>query len=96
MTQCWLMASMHMHINKLPFRCGWQSYVLPIGFLLEQHGITPCWKADFANVVGISSLQGQLIGQGEDDEDTSDRESENESDLDDEEDIRNSFSFKDI
>jgi hypothetical protein len=64
------------------------SHWLPV---LEQEGITPCRKADFVNE------QGQQLGQDEqhDDEDITDRDSENESELDDEEDIIESFMFED-
>ena len=70
------------------------SHWLPV---LEQHGITPCWKDDWADVVGISPMEGQQTGDDKqlEDDDTSDGESENESDLEDEEDIIDSFVFED-
>jgi hypothetical protein len=70
-------------------RCA--SHWLPV---LEQHGISPSWKADFVDKVGISMMQDKVIGQQLEDSDD-DRESENESDLDDEENIINSFAFED-
>jgi hypothetical protein len=65
--------------------------------VLEQYGITPSWKADFPDVLGISPMEGQLIEQDQqlEEEDSSDRESDNESELDNEEDIINSFAFED-
>jgi hypothetical protein len=67
----------------LAHRCA--SHWLPV---LEEHGIMPCWKGDYEVEV---SAQGQ---QSEDD-DISDRESDDESELEDEEDIIDSFAFED-
>jgi hypothetical protein len=75
--------------TRMAERCA--DHWLPV---LEKRGITPSWKADFANKAGIDT-EG-LIGQGEqlEDDDISDRESEYESELEDEEDIINSFAFE--
>jgi hypothetical protein len=78
--------------TRLAERCA--SHWLPV---LEQHGIMPSWKDDFADKVGMFTGHDQEIGpnqEGEDDE-NSDRESENESDLENEEDIIDSFAFED-
>ena len=77
--------------SRLRERCA--SYWLPV---LEQHGITPSWKVDFVDEVGISIMKEKVIGEDEqlDDYDDDDRESENESELDDEEDIINSFAYE--
>jgi hypothetical protein len=77
--------------SRMRDRCA--SHWLPV---LEQHGITPSWKDDLGDDVGISMMQDKVIGQGQQLEDyDDDRESENESDLDDEEDIINNFAFED-
>jgi hypothetical protein len=78
--------------TRMAERCA--SHWLPV---LEEKGITPSWKADFADGVRFSTLQDKLIGEDQqfDDDDDSDRESENGSELDNEEDIINSFTFED-
>ena len=78
--------------TRMAERCA--SHWLPV---LEQHGITPGWKADFMDSVGKSNMQDQVTGQGQslEDDENSDRESENESELEDEEDIIDSFAFED-
>ena len=84
--------------TRMAGRCA--SHWLPV---LEQHGITPCWKADFVDEVGMfvieghATRQGQQLGQDEqhDDDDIAAGDSENESELDDEEDIIDSFTFED-
>jgi hypothetical protein len=77
--------------SRMRERCA--SYWLPV---LEQHGITPSWKVDFGDEVGISIMKEKVIGEDEhlDDYDDDDRESENESELDNEEDIINSFAYE--
>jgi hypothetical protein len=76
--------------TQMAERCA--SQWLPV---LEGKGITPCWKADFADEVGISIMQDKLIGEDEQlEDDDSDRDSENGSELDDEEDIINSFIYE--
>jgi hypothetical protein len=78
--------------TRMAERCA--SHWLPV---LEQHGITPCWKSDFADEVGTSNVHDQVIGRGQglDEDEDEDRESENESELEDEEDIIDSFAFED-
>jgi hypothetical protein len=76
--------------TRMAERCA--SHWLPV---LEEKGIMPCWKADFADRVGNSITQDELISEDKQlEDDDSDRESENGSELDDEEDIINSFSFE--
>jgi hypothetical protein len=74
--------------TQMAERCA--SHWLPA---LQQHGITPSWKVDFPDIVGISSTQGEITEL--EDDCNSDGESENESDLEDEEDIINSFAYED-
>ena len=78
--------------TRMAERCA--SFWLPV---LEQHGIRPSWKAEYADIVRISPEQDQTTGQDQqpEDDDALDEECENDSDLDDEEDIIDSFSFED-
>ena len=72
--------------------------------LLAKHGITPSWKSQFwrGSATSLPSPPGQMQDQDGDwpqndvsDDDFTDKEEENNSDLEDEEDIVASFTFTD-